>query len=83
MGKITGWWKGKNTKNSWVNEDARVGYVKIYQAKTFYENEPGKLMWHLNRVGPSIRATSLGRAFDTKKEAERFAVRWMRAHPRG
>ena len=83
MGKIKGWWKAKNYKNTWINEDARVGYVRIYRARTFFENEEGRLMWHIQRIGSSIRAKSIGGAFDTKKEAERFAVRWMRAHPRG
>ena len=70
MGNITGWTKSVLTKNEWNSNNSR-NYIRVKGTK-----------FELRSDSRGDRLIT-GRKFQTKTLALKFAIRYMRSHPRG
>ena len=80
MGRIKGW--KKTRKDMWDNHTTDDGSIlRILPADSFTSGSKGFVI-QVSRFG-GIFGNPYGRKFRTKKETMKFAIMYMRSHPRG
>ena len=78
MGKITGWKLTRRAKMAKREGERYYEWMSKKENVITIEHPPSG--W---RVYISLEGGETSYSFDTKEKAQAFAVRWMRAHPRG
>jgi len=84
MGKIKGWKKVKESKNMiiWEQDDP-----KTYMTKTKYNTMVGRPQYvEVKRVSPNsvqVMGSYWDSLFISWSSAKAYAIKWMKAHPRG